>query len=303
MYYKIDTKALKEMADKAAVKEAEARANNLKENYPDWKDKLPDCPCTQEEIDKSDLFERNDYGLETHHPGAASGYRSSEPVEIKSSVNPELPKLEAGQQCTFDRNGDVITRGEGAGTPDAFSPSEATNVLEHYQTDVFPSRNMSTKEYHQEWTPNNGNKCPENWGDKVTKPELENDRPDESEANLENQRSEVESSQESDRNSTKSFENPQTEAEINPNANIESDAESETKTEESEFESFMDETSGEDNESFLESDSGEVESFAEASSESFESFAESSSGSFESFSESGAEMTGESSSELVAEMG
>jgi hypothetical protein len=146
--------------------EAKEIATNLDENYSGWQEAAPDCPCTQEEIEKSPEFEGNDYGLETHHPGASSGYRSSEPVEFKSSVNPEAPTLEVGQQCTYDQEGDLITHGEGAGTPDAYSPSEITNIPDHYETDVFTSKHMSTEQYHETWTPNNGNNCQENWGDK-----------------------------------------------------------------------------------------------------------------------------------------
>ncbi|MEM9510463.1 MAG: hypothetical protein AAGA16_22730 [Cyanobacteria bacterium P01_E01_bin.35] len=308
----VQTDEMKEIAEKAAEKEAienkaeaKATASNLKENYPDWKDKLPDCPCTQEEIDKSNLFDRNDNFLETYHPGAASGYRSSEPVEIKSPVNPKLPELEAGQQCMYNKEGNLITHGKAAGTPDAYSPSisDPINSFNHYQTDVFPSQNMSTKEYHKEWTPNNGNNCPENWGNKETKPEPEKD----TNSSSENQNPEIKSDKESDhivkssegdRNSSESsVENPQLE-EINSEANTETD----TNTEQ-EIESFDDEPSIEDSESFLESDSKEIESFAEISSESFESFSDSSAESFGSFAESSAEMTGESSGELVAEMG
>ena len=296
MYYPIDVKALKEMADKQAIKEAEARANNLKENYPGWKDKLPDCPCTEEEIEQSDEFESANFGLETHHPGAASGYRSSEPVEIKSSVNPKLPELEAGQQCTFDRKGDLITHGEGAGTPDAYSPSELSNVLDHYRTDVYPSKHLNTGDYQKQWTPNNDNNCPENWGDKVTKLE--------SETKPENRQPGLDSKLKSD-----SPENTQSKTEINSKAdtelqtNNEEEAQSNEENKINEFESFIDETSSEDRESFLESDSFEIESFAEASSESYESFSDSSPESFESFSESSTEMASESYSEYSSEMG
>ncbi|MEM7595208.1 MAG: hypothetical protein AAF383_27550 [Cyanobacteria bacterium P01_A01_bin.83] len=306
----VQTDEMKAIAEKAAEKEAienkaeaKATASNLKENYPDWKDKLPDCPCTQEEIDKSDLFDRNDTFLETHHPGADSGYRSSEPVEIKSSVNPKLPELEAGQQCTY-KQGNLITHGEGAGTPDAYSPSfsDPINSFNHYQTDVFPSQNMSTKEYHKEWTPNNGNNCPENWGNKETKPEPENQKP---EVKSDKESDRTEKSSEGDRNSSdSSLENPQPkETKTEADTNTEEELESNTKMETEELESLNDEQSIEDGESFLESDSKEIESFAEISSESFESFSDCSTESFESFTESGAEMAGESSSELGTEMG
>lgn len=237
------TEDLAKANEKQNKEEAKEIAKNLEENYPGWKDALPDCPCTAEEIDK-DEFERNDYGLETHHPGAASGYRSSEPVEIKSSVNPELPELEAGQQCTFDRNGDLVTHGIGAGTPDAYSPSEYTNVLDHYQTDVVTSKYLSTKDYQKEWTPNNDNNCRENWGDRPPEPELkeepEEDTSDRLEASLEDNN--FESFIESDGGEFTSF----------------------AETEQSEFESFA----GDSSELF--------ESFSETSSESFESFSESS---------------------------
>ncbi len=301
MYYPIDVKALKEMTDKAAVKEAEAKADHLKENYPGWKDELPDCPCTQEEIDEqSDIFERSDYGLETHHSGAASGYRSSEPVEIKSTVNPELTPLEAGQQCTFDTQENLITHGVAAGTPDAYSPSEIGNILDHYQTDVFTSQYLSSEEYLKEWTPNNNNDCPENWGDNVSKPEKESEP--------ENPQPNLDKNPESDRNSP---ENTQPKAETSPEAEAElgTDGEEELgadlETQAWDFESFNDEDEAVSvtSESFWETDSFEIESFAEASSDSFEPFSESSSGSFESFAESSAGESVESYSESVAEMG
>ena len=37
----------------------------------------------------------------------------------------------------------------GAGTPDAYSPSELSNLLDHSQTDVFASKHLSTEDYQK----------------------------------------------------------------------------------------------------------------------------------------------------------
>ena len=134
--------------------------------------------------------------MEEHHPGAASGYRSSEPVEFKSTIKPEAPELEVRQQCTYDIEGELITQGEGAGTPDAYSPSEMKNIADRYETDVFPSQHMSTEKYQETWTPNNGNNCPENWGDKQSQPEIK-EEPDENPAEIKSENSSEKSEPES----------------------------------------------------------------------------------------------------------
>jgi hypothetical protein len=78
-----------------------------------------------------------------------------------------------GQQCTYDRNGRLITAGAGAGTPDAYAPN-FTNRLQgttiprllgyqshtHWDVKPFDADGMTWQEYQQVWTPNNGNGCP-----------------------------------------------------------------------------------------------------------------------------------------------
>ena len=142
-------------------------AQNLQEFYPDWKEKLDNCPCTREEIEQLDNFEESNQFLQTYHPGADTGYRSTEPTKIVSEKDPSREPLMAGQQCTYDKEGNLITDGEAAGTPDAFSPNSGLlefvgYSLNHMEWDVEPSEAMSLEEYHQTWTPNNGNDCTPN---------------------------------------------------------------------------------------------------------------------------------------------
>ena len=326
-YYPIDLKALEKMAEQARVKNAEEIANNLKENYPNWTGKLPNCPCDKPEIDKLDSFKRSGYGLKDHHPGAASGYRSTKPVEINSSVNSDLPPLKAGQQCNYDQNENLITHGKGAGTADAASPS--SSLINHYIIDVVPSKALSTEEYQRTWTPNNGNSCPANRGNEITKPETSKlDRQSNPDSKPEEDRSKTKDTPkpEEDRNKevgksqqskpdSKPENAPQSESlpeGNNPSVNSENQQpvtkpdseaaiEANTQDQETKLDSFG-ERSSVDYKSFAELESAALESFGEASSEPYQSFSEHDTASYESFGESNYEMAGERNSEFKAEM-
>ncbi len=143
------------------LQKASEIARKLREEYPGWKERLPNCPCTEEEIRQSPEFEGAYTGLETYHPGAESSYRSANPTTYTSAATGE--KLEPGQQCTY-AGGRLITGGAGAGTPDAFSPNSNSIGFSssHIKWDVDTWKVMSLQEYHQTWTPNNGNSCPVN---------------------------------------------------------------------------------------------------------------------------------------------
>lgn len=154
------------------------KAEEYLQNFPDWKEKLDNCPCTREEIEQKPEFESSNFFEsvidEIYHPGADAVYRSTEATEINSTVNPNLPPLQAGQQCAYDEDGNLITYGEAAGTPDAFNPN-VTDLFsyEHTDADVTPAEVFDLERYHQSWTPNNGDNCPINRGE--LEPEDENE--------------------------------------------------------------------------------------------------------------------------------
>lgn len=156
-------------ADNQELEEALQKEEILNKYYPDWTEKLDDCPCTEEQIEQLPEFEESTFFVETYHPGAETAYRSTEGTEIYSSVDPSLSPLNAGQQCTYDEDGYLLTEGKAAGTPDAFSPN-ATDLFsfEHTEWDVDTSEVFDTERYHKTWTPNNDNNCPTNFGDDLS---------------------------------------------------------------------------------------------------------------------------------------
>ena len=124
-------------------------------------------------------FERN------YHPGASYAFRSHSSrvgyFKLKSGK-----VIRPGQQCTYNAQGQLITDGPGAGTPDAYSSEVTTNFKgsrigriitdeSHTIWDTKPFDAMTNnredgwenkngwKEYHRTWTPNTGNGCPLPW--------------------------------------------------------------------------------------------------------------------------------------------
>ena len=133
-------------------------AENLKRDNPEWLNSLPDCPCMVEDArNSSDWEEDNQFAkmfiLTKYHPGATTGFRSS---DVFSSVN----GTNHGQQCTYDEKGLLITEGPAAGTPDFWSP--ITNFAEHQTIDVVPWEHLGWGKYNQYWIPNGGNNCTTN---------------------------------------------------------------------------------------------------------------------------------------------
>ena len=155
--------------------EAREIARRLRVVYPGWKESLVEsdsCPCTTAEADRSDRFvEDSEFVfhnfVEHYHPGADTAYRSvAGVVQAYPSQAPDLQgaaPLYPGQQCAYDTRGTLITGGTAAGTPDAYAPEiTPTNSRLHTTWDTEPADVMTLREYHQTWTPNNGNSCPIN---------------------------------------------------------------------------------------------------------------------------------------------
>ncbi|WP_157867681.1 hypothetical protein [Gloeothece citriformis] len=115
-----------------------------------------------------------------YHPGASYVFRSHSSrvgyFKLKSGK-----VIKPGQQCTYNAQGQLITDGPGAGTPDAYS-SEVTATAQGWRSedshtfwDTNPFDAMTNnrekgweqkegwKEYHKTWTPNTGNGCPLPW--------------------------------------------------------------------------------------------------------------------------------------------
>ncbi len=125
-----------------------------------WYEELPDCPCSLSEIPENNQTPGFDgrwsdsfcYQIftDTYHYGAETEIRW-------------IPTTQgAGQQCTYDSNGNLITSGIAAGSPDRRSPGGCFPNPEHTSLDVKPweSNNDSTIaciEYLKRWPSNQGN--------------------------------------------------------------------------------------------------------------------------------------------------
>jgi len=110
-------------------------------------DGLPDCPCKFDEDlkDEGDGTWSANFNSNWFHPGASK--------EMRWTPLNGGP----GQQCTYDAEGNLITGGLAAGTPDKHSPS--SNILGHTAHDVAPLFAYSCKQYFSVFPPNNGKKC------------------------------------------------------------------------------------------------------------------------------------------------
>ncbi|MBV6440690.1 MAG: hypothetical protein DYG98_12510 [Haliscomenobacteraceae bacterium CHB4] len=143
----------------------------------EWYSRLPACPCTYEEVKKmgkTDCPEGEwkicgDASLRFHY-GATYEVRWT-PVSSGK----------AGQQCTYDSNGKLITSGIAAGSPDMVSPGTCgpfewlSNLLvnhlcdqsDHCIEDVKPwlkgnEKSIPCWQYLAQWPSNNLNSCDQN---------------------------------------------------------------------------------------------------------------------------------------------
>lgn len=133
-------------------------ARSLDTRYPNWLNVLPPCPCTFAEASASSDWMHSiahDLTLPWFHPGAKKQVRSARGY-------PSIPGSSHGQQCCYDSNGNLITEGAGAGTPDLWSP--ITNSREHQDYDVAAFNQLGWRIYDLYWRPNNGMGCRPNAG-------------------------------------------------------------------------------------------------------------------------------------------
>lgn len=161
-----------------------------KKNYVEAKDEvkwyalLPACPCENPDKDSVKTSDgwarernRNEMGFlqrlfagrkgfSYYHPGAVTSFRSY--PYTATVINGK--KFKSGQQCTYDEKGKLMPSGEGAGTPDKFSPAKGENnmglltinifrVIRHRKYDSSPWKKQEWKEYHKFWPPDKGRNC------------------------------------------------------------------------------------------------------------------------------------------------
>lgn len=178
--------AVSQLHGNEALQEDRRRAELVQDNFPLWYEKLPACPCSVSEaranptFNESSIYE-NLFIIPSFHPGAVVDFRSVEesidPLDSRSSAQTELPKIYAGQQCTYDFRENLITHGPGAGTPDIISPEYtdfgqgllSSESHTYWDVDTFDPNGLSLGvsglpwyEYHQTWVPNTGVGCDRN---------------------------------------------------------------------------------------------------------------------------------------------
>lgn len=152
----------------SSKKEARSFANKLNTEFRGWLKKLPPCPVKEEKCKQSSQFEPDglskspNFLLQVFHPGAYSSYRSK-PQDFFVNEN-FISRI--SQQCTYASNGNLITKGPGAGTPDfAAGNTDSTDLREiskaldyHNRTDVKTWCALGWQEYNKTWVPDDGSR-------------------------------------------------------------------------------------------------------------------------------------------------
>jgi hypothetical protein len=145
-------------------------ARSLATKYPGWLSVLPACPCTDAVASKSPDWVGPGACQPPYHIGAATGYRSAKGYA-------SVPGTNHGQQCCYDKAGNLITEGAGAGTPDVVQAPAGVGAAiggifssgpgpvaayDHYYADVVPFNELGWEIYNRYWVPNKGVGCPPN---------------------------------------------------------------------------------------------------------------------------------------------
>ena len=124
--------------------------------------RVPNCPCFYDDIIEDELRLCQEGAwikcgapadiVEKFHPGAALEARWI-PTALSAP----------GQQCTYDQQGNLITDGITAGTPDRNAPGGCGGILSadifHWHLDVVPFSNLPCTAYLAGWPPNDGIAC------------------------------------------------------------------------------------------------------------------------------------------------
>ncbi len=87
---------------------------------------VPPCPCNFAQANSDFNFILSNAWLDLYHPGAVNCFRSSSRTS------------ESGQQCCYDKDGNIIVGPPGGGTEDTYSPDGLTDTSRHFLYDVVP---------------------------------------------------------------------------------------------------------------------------------------------------------------------
>jgi RHS repeat-associated protein len=138
---------------------ARDKARRLNNEYKGWMNDLPNCPNTKKRADENsqewthEKFLGDDpFWLQRYHKGAKSSYRSK-PRSFKIN-GVEISKV--GQQCTYDKAGQLIIAGRAAGTPDFWAPVGIDATIKHREWDVETWEVLGWEEFNRTWIPNQG---------------------------------------------------------------------------------------------------------------------------------------------------
>ncbi|KAI4895261.1 hypothetical protein NFI96_011741 [Prochilodus magdalenae] len=144
---------------------------------------LPSCPCTYPPTASYKAVTLPDeVRKQTFHWRDASDpkerldiYKPSAHSCLRSCLSPKGTTL-AAQHCCYDNQGQLITRGKGAGTPNLISTEFSPEL--HFKVDVLPwiLCKGDWSRFHVMRPPNNGLNCPENPHQDIFMNELEEAR-------------------------------------------------------------------------------------------------------------------------------
>ncbi|WNJ20099.1 hypothetical protein [Pontibacter sp. G13] len=129
-----------------------------------WYRSLPDCPCSYSDaVARGATTEPAGEWVDCGKPASLEIYHYGASFEVRW-----LPDEfgAAGQQCTYDSDGQLISAGIAAGTPDKSSPNlcgvdglldlREPNYFAHKRDDIRPWNTISCQDYLEHWPPNEG---------------------------------------------------------------------------------------------------------------------------------------------------
>lgn len=124
---------------------------------------LPNCPCKYKDKQEGETEKEGKWGKDDKIDVTFGVFHYGAVSEMRWFPN----KTNApGQQCTYDKEGNLITSGIAAGSPDLVSPGgffgdiSAGIPATHNDYDVVTWKSIDCEQYLKKWAANNGNKCP-----------------------------------------------------------------------------------------------------------------------------------------------